>query len=142
MPPLRSDIASELTCGAEGYGPPPPPPSPSPHAGRGRGAALSGASLWYGVPVAEKVRANLYVDSDIHARLMAVVKRLPGYSASSVVDELLAETVPYLEQVADAAESGDHEAMRTVFSRMVVDQISHTQRDGGAEKSGAGEGQK
>lgn len=73
--------------------------------------------------MAQKRRVTLYLDPEIHASARALVDSLPGASLSGIVDELLADYVPVVQSLMDAAKSGDKDAKAEMFSRLLADQL-------------------
>ena len=63
-------------------------------------------------------RRTLNLDDDLHRRAHAVLRRLPGNpSLSGLVNEILKNTIPTLEDVADAYENlGDQAAEDAIMA--------------------------
>lgn len=77
----------------------------------------------------DKRRLHLYVTAPLADRGVAVVKRLPGVTLSGLVDEYLGMMVPLLEDLAEAVEAGDYEAMKTAFAGAIGGAFLHTMLD-------------
>ncbi len=70
-----------------------------------------------------KVRANLYLNEEQWERFKAVTAKIPNSSASQMIDQLMAQAVPFLEQTVRLAESGDRDAF-IALATMTMGQMS------------------
>jgi post-segregation antitoxin (ccd killing protein) len=66
-----------------------------------------------------KIRVNLYVDRDMHARLKAAVGRIPGLNVSLLFENSMREATPHLEKLGDAIESGNGQAAMEAMQIMM-----------------------
>lgn len=82
-----------------------------------------------------KKRVNLYLDAELYDRFQGAVSDLPEMSVSSVINDLMAETVPVLENLAQALRAEDRAKARStyadylsgVFVRMVLGDEEETE---------------
>jgi len=69
-----------------------------------------------------RTRRTVNLEDDLHARAHAVLARLPGTpSLSSLINDLLAQTIPTLEQVVDAYEDTGTDGARRVVAEALGD---------------------
>lgn len=66
-----------------------------------------------------KRRVNLYLEVATYERAKALAAKLPGMSVSTFVNEMLAESLPMLEGLVEAAEGGSSEAFKALMAGLM-----------------------
>lgn len=75
-----------------------------------------------------KMRASLYVDEDIYQRAKVVTAGTP-FSVSSIVNNVLHQLVPFLEEAKERAAAGDRAGMLALLDAMMSGTIATTGAD-------------
>ena len=73
--------------------------------------------------MARKNRVTLYLRPEVHERLRRIVDQIPGMSHSMVVEELLLDFLPVMEDLLEAAKSGDRDAQAEIMKKLLADQM-------------------
>lgn len=68
-------------------------------------------------------RVSLTLDPELYARAQTLCARIPDMSVSRLVDDFLAQGLPTLEQLVDAAEQGDEDAAYNALAALVSAQL-------------------
>ena len=72
----------------------------------------------------EKVRASLYLERDLWERAKAITEQTGGViSASSMVNDFLRHTVPFVEEAVRKAQEGDREALLQFFDAFLAGSV-------------------
>lgn len=80
--------------------------------------------------MSEKQKVTLYLNSANYVRLRKLVDSVPGMSVSGVVDELIEDFIPPVEELLAMARSGDTAAQAEMMSRLLADQLLNIAGEG------------
>lgn len=70
-----------------------------------------------------KTKVTLSLRSDLHRRLRTLAGSIPGMTMSLVVDELLEDFLPNMEQLLEIVKEDDTAAQGEMLQRILADQV-------------------